>query len=70
MSALELQETEVVAQDGTAVRFVYDQQADILELFFGANEPATGVELTDHILLRFNRGARRAVSLTLLHFPS
>ena len=68
MSALELQETEVVAQDGTAVRFVYDQQADILELFFGANEPATGVELTDHILLRFNRGTRRAVSLTLLHF--
>lgn len=47
---------------------VYDQEADILEVFFGANEPATGVELTDDILLRVNRSLQRAVSLTLLHF--
>lgn len=50
------------------MRFVYDQEADILEVFFGANEPATGVELTDQILLRLNRSLDRAVSLTFLHF--
>ncbi len=68
MSKLKLQQKELIAQDGTPVRLVYDQETDILELYFGANEPATGVELTDHILLRLNRSLRRAVSLTLLHF--
>ena len=68
MSKLKLQQAELMAQDGTPVRFVYDQEADILEVFFSANEPATGVELTDYILLRLNRSLRRAVSLTLLHF--
>ena len=60
--------TGITTRDGTPVRFVYDQEADILEIFFGANEPATGVELTDHIILRLNRLARRAISLMLLHF--
>ena len=55
-------------RDGTPVRFVYDQEADILELFFGENESATGVELTDHVVLRLNKQTRRAVSLMLLHF--
>lgn len=60
--------TETTANDGTRVRLVYDQEADILEIFFGENEPATGVELTDDILLRLNQQTRRAISLTLLHF--
>ena len=68
MSELNLYKTEMTASDGTPVRFVYDQEADILELFFGENEPATGVELTDHIVLRLNKQTRRAVSLMLLHF--
>jgi len=63
-----LHQTETTASDGTAVRLVYDPEADILELFFGANEPATGVELTDHIVLRLNRQTQRAISLTVLHF--
>ena len=50
------------------MRFVYDQEADILEIFFGTNEPATGVELTDYIVLRLNKQTRRAISLMLLHF--
>ena len=50
------------------IRLKYDEEGDILEIFFGENEPATGVELTDNILLRVNRAAKRAVSLTILHF--
>ncbi len=68
MSELELYETHMVARNGTPVRLLYDEAADILEIFFGDNEPATGVELTDHIVLRVNRDTRRAVSLLLLNF--
>ena len=60
--------TEITATDGTPVRLVYDREADILEIFFGQNEPVTGVELTDHILLRVNLQTRRAISITVLHF--
>jgi len=48
-------EIKTTASDGTPVRLVYDQEADTLEIFFGQNEAATGVELTDHIVLRLNR---------------
>ena len=68
MSELELYKTEMTANDGTPVRLVYDQEADILEIFFGENEAATGVELTDYILLRLNKKTCRAIGLTLLHF--
>ena len=40
----------------------------MLEIFFGTNEPATGIELTDHIVLRLNLQTKRAVSLLLLDF--
>lgn len=68
MSALNLSTTDMTAHDGTPVRLVYDQEADILEIFFGANEPATGVELTDHIILRLNQQTKRAISLLLIDF--
>lgn len=68
MSELNFYQTEITANDGTPVRLVYDSEADILEIFFGENEPATGVELTDYVILRLNKKTRRAISLTLLHF--
>ena len=55
MSKTKFYKTETTANDGTPLHFVYDQEADILEIFFGSNEPATGVELTDYILLRLNK---------------
>ena len=60
--------TEVKAADGTDVRMVYHQEADILEIFFGQNETGTGVELTEHILLRVNFHTRRPISITVRHF--
>ncbi|MGB0383856.1 MAG: DUF2283 domain-containing protein [Ardenticatenaceae bacterium] len=68
MSELNLYQSQVMAANGETVRLVYDKGADILDIFFGENEAATGVELTDHILLRLNQTTERAVSLTLLHF--
>lgn len=68
MSDLNLYQTQVITLNGETIRLVYDKDEDILEVFFGQNEPATGIELTDHILLRVNQNTRRAVSLTILHF--
>ena len=68
MNELQLRKNALVAKDGTPVRLVYDQEADILEIFFGENGPTTGIELTDQIVLRIDQQQRRALSLTLLHF--
>lgn len=68
MGELKLQRTEMVAQDGTPVRLVYDEEADILEIFFGENGPATGLELTNYIVLRLDRNAKRILSVILRHF--
>jgi len=68
MSDLKLQETEIKTIDGKAIRLVYDENEDILDIFFGENKLATGIELTEHILLRLELTAGLAVSLTLLHF--
>jgi hypothetical protein len=68
MSDLKLHRREIKNENGEITHLVYDENEDILEILFGENEPATGIELTDHILLRLNRKTGRAVSLTLLHF--
>ncbi len=68
MDALKLYKTDITAYDGTPVRLAYDQEGDILDIFFGANEPATGVDLTDHIILRLNQQTKRAISLMLIDF--
>jgi hypothetical protein len=68
MNELTLHKTHIVAKDGTPTHLVYDQEGDILEIFFGDNIPATGIELTDHIVLRVDQESQRAVSLLLLDF--
>ncbi len=68
MNELKLHRSEVLAINGEKIRLVYDESEDMLDVFFGENEPATGVELTDHILLRLNQKTGRAVSLTICHF--
>jgi hypothetical protein len=68
MSTLHLSQSDITAYDGTPVRLVYDHEADMLEIFFGTNEPATGIEFTDHIVLQPNLQTRCAVSLLLLDF--
>jgi uncharacterized protein YuzE len=46
----------------------YDEASDTLSISFTPGEQATGIELTEHILLRINTGERRAVGLTLLEY--
>jgi len=68
MSELLLHRTELLAANGEKIHLVYEEGEDTLDIFFGENEPATGVELTDYILLRVNQQTGRAISLTVLHF--
>jgi len=46
----------------------YDEESDTLAISFAPGEHATGIELTDHILLRINKQERRAVGITLFDY--
>jgi len=48
--------------------FTYDEASKTLYISFAPGEAATGIELTDHILLRVNKRECRAVGLTLLDY--
>jgi hypothetical protein len=46
----------------------YDEISDTLTISFEPNVLATGVELTEHILLRLNKSDRTAVSLAFFDY--
>jgi uncharacterized protein YuzE len=46
----------------------YDEASDTLYISFAPGEHATGIELTDHILLRINKQEHRAVGITLFDY--
>lgn len=68
MNTMKSDQTEMKPENRDGIKWAHDEDGDILEIFFGENKPATGIELTDHILLRLNPETQRAVSLTFLHF--
>ena len=45
----------------------YDEASDTLTVCFERGSPATGIELTDHILLRINQ-QRQAVSIVFFEY--
>mgnify|MGYP000406343617 CR=1 FL=1 len=46
----------------------YDEVSDTLTVCFKAGSKATGVELTDHILLRINQQQRSCVSIVFFEY--
>jgi uncharacterized protein YuzE len=48
--------------------FNYDETSDTLYLSFSPGEDATGIELSDHILLRIDKQESRAIGLTFLDY--
>jgi uncharacterized protein YuzE len=48
--------------------YSYDEESDTLSISFAPGERATGIELTDHILLRINKQEQRAVGITLFDY--
>ena len=65
---LQLIELDIIAQDGTPVHLAYEESGDVLEIVFSDVQPDTALELTDQILLSFNRTERAAAGLTILDF--
>jgi hypothetical protein len=49
-------------------QYNYDEKSDTLSITFPPTEKATGIELTDHIIIHINKVARRIVRLTLLDY--
>ena len=50
------------------VTYTYDEIGDTLSISFAPGERATGIELTDHIILRINKAERRAIGMTVLDY--
>jgi hypothetical protein len=46
----------------------YDQDGDMLEIFFGQGPASGAVELADPLILRFDRETGKALSLSILTF--
>jgi hypothetical protein len=57
-----------VLADGTAALLVYEAESDELNVYFGENRRATGVQLADHILLRLAQAEGKAISLSFIDF--
>lgn len=53
--------------DGQPITYSYDKEGDILEIIFQRGG-GTGVDLTDNIVLRFDRNRGQALSLILISF--
>ncbi|MFN8458561.1 MAG: hypothetical protein U0401_28560 [Anaerolineae bacterium] len=49
-------------------RYEYDEQGDVLDVYFGPKRPAWTIELTDHIMFSLDRPAGQAVALSFLDF--
>ncbi len=65
---MHIQETEVTFSNDESVHLAYDEECDILEVVFKGIEANCAIELTDHILLRFNLEQERAAGLSILDF--
>lgn len=48
--------------------YEYDEQGDVLDVYFGQKRPAWTIELTDHIMLSLDRPTEQAVALSFLDF--
>jgi len=46
----------------------YDEEGDVLDVYFGERRPAWTIELTPNILLSIDRAAQQVVSLTFLDY--
>lgn len=49
---------------------IYAEISDILYISFVPDVKATGIELSDHILLRIDKKSRRAIGITFLNYSS
>ena len=49
-------------------RYEYDEETDVLDVYFDENRPVWTIELTPNVLIAIDRATEQAVSLTLLDY--
>ena len=65
---IELEQQELRLSAGKIVRYEYDRNSDMLEIFFRDTEATCAVELTESIVLRFDWERNEPLSLSFLSF--
>lgn len=65
---LNLQELDLLTNTGQNVHLSYEEVGDVLEIVFQGVAATSAIELTDNILLSFNRDLGEAAGLTILGF--
>jgi hypothetical protein len=68
MSELRIQQYQIITEEGHPVQLEYDQDGDMLEIFFGLGPASGAVELAEPLILRFDRETGQALSLSILTF--
>ncbi|MFN8487716.1 MAG: DUF2283 domain-containing protein [Caldilineaceae bacterium] len=68
MDEVKLQRYQLITETGRHVELEYDQDGDMLEIFFQKGPATSAIELADPMILRFDREAGVAVSLSILTF--
>lgn len=68
MSELLIQQYQVTTEEGQIVHLEYDQEGDMLEIFFERGPASGAIELADPLILRFDRETGKALSLSILTF--
>lgn len=48
--------------------YSYDQEGDVLDVYFGEKRPVWTIELTPHIMISIDRTNEQAVGLTLMDY--
>ena len=65
---LNIYKTDITFDDGRTIHLMYDRDSDDLEIVFKKGRANCAIELTDNIVLRFDREKEKALSLILLSF--
>lgn len=65
---MRIHQYQVVTEEGQTVQLEYDQDGDMLEIFFERGPANVAIELADPLILRFDRETGKALSLSILTF--
>ena len=61
-----MQAVRLFEKRGIPIDWEYDGEADALYISFGPPKPATGVDVGEGVIVRFDEGAREVVGLTII----
>jgi len=67
---LDIYKADITLDDSRTIHFMYDRDSDDLEIVFEKGRANCTIELTDNIILRFDKEKEKALSLILISFST